>query len=93
MKANNLPKRVFNSPLIEYVNFIDGTFINVIRLIKPYKNGYSYAIVETTNNPELKSGLFKNYDDAKKKFETYFKIEIFENGLRNKGITCNFKEN
>lgn len=93
MNSHNLPKRVFNSPLIESVNFTDGTFINIIRLIKPYKNGDAYAIYETTKNSELKSGMFKTYADAKKKFEMYFKIEIFENGLRDKGVTCNFNEN
>lgn len=93
MKSHKLPNRVFNSPLIESVNFTDGTFINIIRLIKPYKNGDAYAIYETTKNPELKSKMFKTYSDAKKQFEKYFKIEIFENGLRNKGVTCNFNEN
>ena len=93
MKKNALPNRVFNSPLIEFVNFTDGTFINLIRLIKPYKNGFAYAIYETTNNPELKSGMFKTYELAKNQFEKFFKIEIYENGLINKGVTCNFKEN
>ena len=92
-KSHNLPNRVFNSPLIESVNFTDGSFINLIRLIKPYKNGDAYAIYETTINPELKSGMFKTYAAAKEKFEKYFKIEILENGLRDKGVTCNFTEN
>ena len=92
-KPHNLPNRVFNSPLIESVNFTDGSFINLIRLIKPYKNGDAYAIYESTKNPELKSGMFKTYAAAKEKFEKYFKIEILENGLRDKGVTCNFTEN
>ena len=93
MATHNLPRRVFNSPLIEFVNFNDGSFINIIRLTKPYKNGDAYAIYESTKNPELKSGMFKTYAAAKEKFEKYFKIEILENGLRDKGVTCNFTEN
>ena len=34
-----LPKKVFNSPLIEYANFEDQSFVNLIRLNKPYANG------------------------------------------------------
>ena len=37
--------------------------------------------------------MFKTYAAAKEKFEKYFKIEILENGLRDKGVTCNFNEN
>lgn len=39
-----LPRRVFNSPLIKYANFMDGTCVNLVRLNKPYKDGRAYAI-------------------------------------------------
>ena len=46
-----LPKRVFNSPLIEFANFEDGSHVNLIRLNKPYANGIKYAVYETTKSP------------------------------------------
>lgn len=69
MSYITLPKRVFNSPLIEYANFSDGTHVNLIRLIKPYANGIEYAVHETTKNPFCSNGLFKTYEKAKEKFE------------------------
>ena len=62
-----LPKRVFNSPLLEYANFKDGTFINLIKLNKPYANGDNFAVYETTNDPFCSNGLFKNYKKSKNK--------------------------
>ena len=52
-----LPKRAFNSPLIEYANFQDESFVNLIKLNKPYANGISYAVYETTNNPFCSNGF------------------------------------
>lgn len=63
-----LPKRVFNSPLIEYANFVDGSHVNLIKLNKPYANGVSYAVHETTKNPFCSSGMFKTYEQAKEKY-------------------------
>lgn len=64
-----LPKRVFQSPLIEYANFKDGSHVNLIKLIKPYANGVSYAVHETSKSVFTSNGLFKNYTDAKIKFD------------------------
>ena len=63
-----LPKRVFRSPLIRYANFEDGSHVNLIRLVKPYASGHSYAVHETTTSPFCSSGLFKTYKSARDKF-------------------------
>ena len=68
-----LPKRVFNSPLIRYANFKDGSHVNLIRLIKPYANGNSYAVHETTSSPFCSNGLFKTYEQALDKFNLMVK--------------------
>lgn len=73
MSYLTLPKKVFNSPLIEYANFKDGSFINLIRLSKPYANGDSFAVYETTKSPFCSNGLFKTYEQAKYKFELMIK--------------------
>jgi hypothetical protein len=81
-----LPKRVFNSSLIEYANFEDQSFVNLIRLNKPYANGISYAVYETTNNAFCSNGLFKTYEKAKLKFELMIKNHSFQSKVteRNK---------
>lgn len=89
MKASDypiLPKRVFNSPLIEYANFKDGSHVNLIKLIKPYANGISYAVHETTKSPFCSNGLFKTYEKAKEKFEPMVKNGKYESELIKKGI-------
>jgi hypothetical protein len=67
-----LPKRVFNSPLIDYKNFENGS-INLIKLIKPYANGMAWAVYETTNNPFCSNGLFKTEKQARDKFNLMIK--------------------
>ena len=81
-----LPKRVFASPLIEYANFNDGSHVNLIKLIKPYANGYSYAIHETTNSIFCSNGLFKTYKEAKTKFELIVKNALYEIKLIDRGV-------
>lgn len=65
----NLPKRVFNSPALMGINFENGTFVNLIRLNKPYSNGASYAVHQTTKSAFCSSGLFKTYVGAKRSFD------------------------
>lgn len=92
MKASNypiLPKRVFNSPLLQYANFKDGSHVNLIRLIKPYKNGISFAVHETTKSPFCSNGMFKNYERAKSKFNLMVKNASYESDILNEGITEN----
>ena len=84
-----LPKRVFNSPLIEFANFKDGSHVNLIKLNKPYANGDNYAVHETTKSPFCSNGLFKTYDRAKEKFELMIKGGQYESKLQNRGVTGN----
>lgn len=71
MKTNQLPRRAFNSPLIEYANFESFTaHINLIRLSHPYASGISFAIHNTTKCGPAPHGLFKTYEAAKKNFES-----------------------
>jgi len=89
MSYPKLPKRVFNSPLIEFANFEDGSHVNLIRLVKPYANGNAYAVHETTKSPFCSNGMFKTYDKAKEKFELMVRNGKYESELLNRGITNN----
>ena len=73
MSYLQLPKRVFNSPTIKYANFADGSFVNLIKLVKPYANGVAYAVYETTKSPFCSNGLFTSLDKAKAKFDLMVK--------------------
>jgi hypothetical protein len=84
-----LPKRVFNSPLLEYANFADGSHVNLIRLNKPYANGNSFAVHETTKSPFCSNGMFKTYQKAKEKFDLMVKNGSFESILTEQGVTNN----
>ena len=84
-----LPKRVFKSPLIEYANFQDGSTVNLIRLVKPYANGLSYAVYETTKSPFCSNGMFKDYLKAKEKFELMVKNATRQAELLKRGTTNN----
>ena len=85
-----LPKRVFNSPLIEYANFEDGSFVNLIKLKKPYANGISYAVYETTTSPFCSNGLYTTYEKAKEKFDLMVKNGKYCSNLREeKELTYN----
>ena len=82
-----LPNRAFRSPLIEFANFEDGSHINLIRLFRPYANGVSYAVHETTKSAFCSNGLFKTYEGAKKWFELMIKNGAKESKLSNRGTT------
>lgn len=84
-----LPKRVFNSPLLQFANFKDGSHVNLIRIIKPYANGLSYAVHETTNSAFCSNGMFKTYDLAKQKFDLMVKNASLESELIKLGKTSN----
>ena len=87
MSYLTLPKRVFNSPLIEYANFQDGSFVNLIKLIRP--NGLSWAVYETTKSPFCSNGLFKTKEQAKTKFDLMVTNGQTVSPIRNKGVTNN----
>ena len=86
--CQSLPKRVFKSPLLMCANFKDGSNVNLIQLVKPYANGDSYAIHETTKSIFCSNGMFKTYEQAKNKFDLMVKngslvsdlVEIIETG-------------
>lgn len=84
-----LPKRVYNSPLIEFANFEDGSHVNLIKLCKPYADGTSYAVHETTKSAFCSNGLYKTYDKAKEKFELMVRNGQFVSKLRERGLTNN----
>jgi len=81
MSYLKLPQRVFNSPTLKYANFTDGSHVNLIRLIKPYKNGIAYAIYETTKSPFCSNGLFKTIEKANEKFNLMVKNGRMESEL------------
>lgn len=89
MSYLTLPKRVFNSPLIEFANFADGSHVNLIRLNKPYANGICFAVHETTKSPFCSNGLFKTYEKAKTKFDLMVKNAKHESFLITEGLTGN----
>jgi hypothetical protein len=68
MKVNILPNRVFNSPLMQCVNFKNGMSINLIKLYKPYANGLEYAIYVTVKNSD-NNQMFKSINQAIKEFD------------------------
>ena len=89
MSYPTLPKRVFNSPLLKYANFEDGSHVNLIRLIKPYANGIKYAVHETTKSPFCSNGMFKDLDKAEEKFQLMVRSAMSESNLRDMGETNN----
>jgi hypothetical protein len=84
MKTTTLPKRVFNSPLVEYANFTDGSHLNLIKLTKPYSDGIAYAIHSTSKNTLCSNGLFRSFKAAKEKFEKMVSIAREEVDLKDK---------
>lgn len=86
MSYPKLPQRVFNSPSIQYANFEDGSFVNLIKLNKPYADGTAYAVYETTKSPFCSNGLFKTLEKAEAKFNLMVKNGSQESPLRERGI-------
>lgn len=62
----NLPKRVFNSPVIMLVNYTDETYMNLIKLKTPYANGHAYAVYSTDKPTE--SRMYKTEEKATAQF-------------------------
>lgn len=91
MSYPKLPRRVFNSPLIAFCNFQDGTFVNLIKLKQPYANGLSYAVYETTKSPFCSNGMFKTLDKATEKYELMIKNGSTESPIRERGIVDHSK--
>jgi hypothetical protein len=89
MSYSALPKRVFKSPLIEYANFKDGSFVNLIHIKPPYSNCIEWAVYETTKSPFCSNGLFRTYEQAKIKFDLMITNNQFESELIKQGLTGN----
>ena len=87
MRYLQLPKKVFNSPLIEFVNFEDGSFVNLIKLTKPYADGRAYAVYETTKSPFCSNGMFKSYELAKEKFDLMVRNNEYDTVATTRGMT------
>lgn len=78
-----LNKRQTQGKLIACTNFKDGSFVNLIKLAKPYKNGTKYAVHETTNNAFCSNGLHKDILDAFKKYNLMIKNQLKEQQIKN----------
>jgi len=89
MSYLKLPKRAFNSPCIAFANLQDGSHVNLIRLSKPYANGVSYAVYETTRSVFCSNGLFKTYEQAKEKFDLMVTNAASTSPVRNTDYTSN----
>ena len=63
-----LPQRVFNSPLIEYANFKDESFINMIQLNIPYADGSAFAVYCGWTDADYR--LFRSHQTAKVWFDS-----------------------
>ena len=81
-----LNKRQLTGKLLAGCNFKDGSFVNLIKLDKPYKNGISYSVYETTNNAFCSSGIFDTFHKAIEKYNLMIKNNKKE-GIRNQFIS------
>jgi hypothetical protein len=72
-----------------FANFEDGSHVNLIRLSKPYADGTTYAVHETTKSPFCSNGLFKNLEAAKKKFDLMVYNASFVSPIVETGETGN----
>jgi hypothetical protein len=86
---NNLPKRVAQSPLLQWANFVDGSHVNLIKILKPYADGRSYYVHETTKSVFCSSDYFKTYDAAIEKFNLMVTNGHIHSNIRDQGITRN----
>lgn len=85
-----ITKRMSQSPLIEFCNLEDGRFINLVRMAKPYADGRSYFVHETTKSVFCSSGFFTSYEQAKEKFDLMCKnAKSYGHVVVSKGITGN----
>ena len=81
-----LNKRQKTGKLIAYCNFKDNSFVNLIKLYKPYKDGTAYCVYETTNNAFMSNGLFKDVLKAFEKYNLMVKNGCSFIGMQNSGL-------
>lgn len=77
-----LNKRQTTGIVLASVVFKDDSFIQLIKLEEPYKDGTKYSIYETTKNPYVSNRLSKSDTDAFNWFYFYFHKEIKENEVK-----------
>jgi len=83
LTLNNRQKK---GKLIAYCNFKDGTFVNLIKLDKPYKDGTRYSVFGYSNHPFMSDGLFKNILSAFEKYNILVSNGTKTLGIRNSGL-------
>ena len=87
----NLPKRVFQNPLIAYANFEDGSFVNLIQLRKPYANGRSFAVYVANKNPLCSNGMFSTFKRGMNKFNLMVRTAMKETKIiKQEFLTSNY---
>lgn len=82
-----LKKRALDGPLLEYANFADGSFINLIKMNRPYKTGHCYTVYETTRSAFCSNGIFKDHESAKRKFDLMVRNGSYQSQLLERGET------
>lgn len=82
----NRHRRIFNSPLIRFINFQDGNYINLIEIKPPYEDGTKYAMHDT----EGQSKTFKSLPAAEARFDELADSREAQKPARSKGITGNY---
>ena len=86
MSYLKLSKRATQGRLLEYANYEDGSFINLIELDRPYKDGTRYSVHETTKSPFCSCGIFKDHETARRKFNLMVLNGAFESKLIETGV-------
>lgn len=76
-----LPKRAFDSIIMKSADFEDGSYVHLFKLNRPYANGVSYAIYETTKNPFCSNKLIKEFKDAKRYFDLMIRNGSYQSRL------------
>ena len=86
-----LSRRVFNSPLIKYANFMDGTSVNLVRLTKPYSDGRAYAIYY---NKDMGNGVMTiTLENALYRFNDLIRRVISTTHIDKVAKTDNYEKN
>lgn len=89
MNTNRLPKRTAQSPLLRWAIFEDKSYINLIRLYKPYADGFEYVIAESTPIDLGLKGKYKNFEEAISDFRDAVDDYKKASKITNTGITGN----
>lgn len=64
MSYLQLTKKALTGKLIACTNFKDGSFVNLIEIQNPHKDGTKYTVHETTKSSFCSNGLFKELNQA-----------------------------